>query len=157
MYRLKLLIVFLLVGFNSFSQNAIPKDSVVILTETQARAIATDLVKYDAAKQIIKLQEARIKNFEKKEIKFNDKLDIKDSIIYKQKSLKETFKKALEIKKPFEIHGYVGVQSTRFTIINPTLYTNIMFEFTKFNIGAQYFLQPNNPSGYSIILEYKLF
>lgn len=144
-------------GFNSFSQNAIPKDSVVILTETQARAIATDLVKYDAAKQIIKLQEARIKNFEKKEIKFNDKLDIKDSIIYKQKSLKETFKKALEIKKPFEIHGYVGVQSTRFTIINPTLYTNIMFEFTKFNIGAQYFLQPNNPSGYSIILEYKLF
>ena len=157
MYKLKLLIVFLLVGFKVSSQTVIQKDSVVVLTEAQARAAATDLVRYDFAKQVIKEQEVRIKNFQKKEIEFQNKLDIKDSIIFHQKSMIDIHKEIIKNKKPFEVHGYLGTQSTRFTLREPTLYTNIMFEFTKFNIGAQYFLQPNNPSGYSIILEYKLF
>ena len=156
MYRLKLLIVFLLVGFNSISQT-ITKDSVVVLTENQARAVVTDLVRYDFAKQVIKEQEARIKNFQKKEIEFQNKLDIKDSIILHQKSMIDIHKEIIKNKKPFEFHGYAGVQSTRFTLREPTLYTNLMLEFTRFNVGAQYFVQPNNPPGYSVILEYKLF
>ena len=157
MYRLKLLIVFLLVGFKSISQTVIPKDSVVVLTEKQSRAVVTDLVRYDFAKQIIKQQESRIKNFEKKEIEFKNQLDIKDSIIFYQKGMIDIHKEIIKNKKPFEVHGYLGVQSTQFTLREPTLYTNLMLEFTRFNIGAQYFVQPSNPPGYSVVLEYNLF
>jgi hypothetical protein len=145
------------VGFKSISQTVIPKDSVVVLTENQARAVATDLVRYDFAKQIIKQQEARIKNFEKKEIEFKNQLDIKDSIIFYQKGMIDIHKEIIKNKKPFEVHGYLGVQSTQFTLREPTLYTNLMLEFTRFNIGAQYFVQPSNPPGYSVVLEYNLF
>jgi hypothetical protein len=145
------------VGFKSISQTAIPKDSVVVLTEKQSRAVVTDLVRYDFAKQIIKEQEARIKNFQKKEIEFKNQLDIKDSIITYQKQIIDINKEIIKNKNPFEIHGYAGVQTTQFTLREPTLYTNLMLEFTRFNIGAQYFVQPNNPPGYSVVLEYKLF
>ncbi len=144
-------------GFKSISQTVIPKDSVVVLTENQARAVVTDLVRYDFAKQIIKEQEARIKNFEKKEIEFKNQLDIKDSIIFYQKGMIDIHKEIIKNKKPFEVHGYLGVQSTQFTLREPTLYTNLMLEFTRFNIGAQYFVQPSNPPGYSVVLEYNLF
>jgi hypothetical protein len=145
------------VGFKVSSQTVIQKDSVVVLTEAQARAVATDLVRYDFAKQVIKEQEVRIKNFQKKEIEFQNKLDIKDSIIFHQKSMIDIHKEIIKNKKPFEVHGYLGTQSTRFTLREPTLYTNLMLEFVRFNVGAQYFVQPNNPPGYSVILEYKLF
>lgn len=157
MYRLKLLIVFLLVGFKSISQTVIPKDSVVVLTENQARAVAKDLVHLDAAKEVIKEQESRIKNFQKKETEFKNQLAIKDSIIFYQKEMIDIHKEIIKSKKPFEVHGYVGVQSTQFTLVAPTLYTNLMLEFAKFNVGAQYFIQPNNPPGYSVVLEYNLF
>jgi hypothetical protein len=150
------LIVFLLVGFKSFSQT-VTKDSVVVLTEKQARAVAKDLVHLDAAKQIIQEQESRIKNFEKKEIEFKNQLNIKDSIITYQKEIIDINKEIIKNKKPFEVHGYLGVQTTQFTLREPTLYTNLMLEFTRFNIGAQYFVQPNNPPGYSVVLEYNLF
>lgn len=144
-------------GFKSISQTVIPKDSVVVLTEKQARAVATDLVRYDFARQIIKQQEARIKNFEKKEIEFKNQLDIKDSIIFYQKSMIDIHKEIIKNKKPFEVHGYAGIQTTQFTLREPMLYTNLMLEFAKFNVGAQYFVQPNNPPGYGIVLEYNLF
>jgi hypothetical protein len=144
------------VGFNSISQT-ITKDSVVVLTENQARAVVTDLVRYDFAKQIIKEQESRIKNFQKKETEFKNQLAIKDSIIFYQKGMIDIHKEIIKNKKPFEVHGYLGVQSTQFTLREPTLYTNLMLEFTRFNIGAQYFVQPNNPPGYSVVLEYNLF
>ena len=144
-------------GFKVISQTTIQKDSVVVLTEKQARAVVTNLVRYDYAKHIIKEQEARIKNFENKEIQFKNKLDIKDSIITYQKSLIDIQKEIIKKKKPFEIHGYAGVQSTKFTLNTPTIYTNLMLEFKKVNVGAQYFVQPNNSPGYSVMLEYKLF
>lgn len=150
------MIVFLLVGFKSFSQ-IVTKDSVVVLTEKQARSVAKDLVHLDAAKEIIKEQEARIKNFENKEVEFKNQLAIKDSIIFYQKEMIDIHKEIIKNKKPFEVHGYAGVQTTQFTLKEPTLYTNLMLEFAKFNVGAQYFVQPNNPPGYSIVLEYNLF
>lgn len=143
-------------GFKSFSQ-IVTKDSVVVLTEKQARSVAKDLVHLDAAKEIIKEQEARIKNFENKEVEFKNQLAIKDSIIFYQKEMIDIHKEIIKNKKPFEVHGYAGVQTTQFTLKEPTLYTNLMLEFAKFNVGAQYFVQPNNPPGYSIVLEYNLF
>ena len=151
------MIVLLLVSFKSISQIDTKKDSVVVLTEKQAKAVATDLVRYDFAKQIIKEQENRIKNFQKKEVEFNNKLNIKDSIIMYQKEIIDINKSIIKNKKPFEIHSFVGVRSSQFTLREPILYTSLMLEFFKFNVGAQYFLQPNNNPGYGVILEYKLF
>ena len=158
MYKLGLLIVCLLVGFRGTSQIDTQKnDSIVTLSETIARKVASDLVRYDFAKNIIKEQESRIKNYQNKEIEFKNKLDIKDSIIFHQKNIIGIQKEIVKTKKPLEIHGYIGVQSIQFRLIEPMVYANIMFEFRKFNIGAQYYVQPNNPNGYGIILEYNLF
>lgn len=152
------MIACLLVGFSSISQTVIQKnDSVVTLSETVSRKVVSDLVRYDFAKNILKEQEIRIKNYQNKEIQFKNQLDIKDSIIFYQKGMLDIQKEIIKSKKPLEIHGYIGAQSTQFTLISPTLYTNIMLEFAKFNIGAQYFIQANNPPGYGIILEYNLF
>ncbi len=152
------MIVCLLVGFSSISQTVIQKnDSVVTLSETVSRKVVSDLVRYDFAKNILKEQEIRIKNYQNKEIQFKNQLDIKDSIIFYQKGMIDIQKEIIKSKKPFELHGYVGVQSTQFTLREPMLYTNLMFEFTRFSLGAQYFVQPNNPSGYGVILEYNLF
>ena len=144
-------------GFKSISQTVIPKDSVVVLTEKQARAVATDLVHFDFARQIIKEQELRIKNFQKKETEFKNQLDIKDSIITYQKQIIDINKEVIKSKKPFEIHGYAGIQTIQLTLKQPIIYGNIMLEFTRFSIGAQYYVQPNNLPGYGIILEYNLF
>jgi len=146
------------VGFKVSSQIVTQKnDSIVTLSENVARKVATDLVRYDFAKNIIKEQEVRIKNYQNKELEFKNKLDIKDSIITYQKSIIDIHKDIIKSKKAFEIHGYAGVQSTQFTLREPTLYTNFMIEFTRFSVGAQYFVQPNNPPGYGVILEYNLF
>ena len=145
-------------GFKASSQIDTQKnDSIVTLSENVARKVATDLVRYDFAKNIIKEQEVRIKNYQNKEIEFKNKLDIKDSIIFYQKSIIDIHREIIKSKKPLEIHGYVGVQSIQFKLVEPILYTNLMFEFPKFSIGAQYYVQPNNPSGYGIVLEYNLF
>ena len=145
-------------GFKSTSQIVTQKnDSVVTLSEAISRKVVSDLVRYDFAKNILKEQEIRIKNFQKKEVEFKNQLDIKDSIITYQKEIIDIHKEIIKSKKPFEIHGYAGVQSTYFTFKEPTLYTNIMIEFIRFSVGAQYFVQPNNPPGYGIILEYNLF
>ncbi len=158
MYKLGLLIVCLLVGFKGTSQIDTKKnDSIVTLSETVSRKVVSDLVRYDFAKNVIKEQELRIKNYENKEIEFKNKLDIKDSIIFYRKSIIDIQKEIVNSKKSLEIHGYVGVQSIQFKLVEPILYTNLMFEFTRFSVGVQYYVQPNNPSGYGIILEYNLF
>lgn len=152
------MIVFLLVGFKGTSQIDTKKnDSIVTLSETVSRKVVSDLVRYDFAKNVLKEQEVRIKNYQNKEIQFKNQLDIKDSIITYQKQMIDIHKEIIKSKKPLEIHGYVGVQSIQFKLVEPILYTNLMFEFPKFSIGAQYYVQPNNPSGYGIVLEYNLF
>jgi hypothetical protein len=146
------------VGFKGTSQIDTKKnDSIVTLSETVSRKVVSDLVRYDFAKNVIKEQELRIKNYENKEIEFKNKLDIKDSIIFYRKSIIDIQKEIVNSKKSLEIHGYVGVQSIQFKLVEPILYTNLMFEFTRFSVGVQYYVQPNNPSGYGIILEYNLF
>ena len=158
MYKLGLLIVCLLVGFKGTSQIVTQKnDSIVTLSETVSRKVVSDLVRYDFAKNVLKEQEIRIKNYQTKEIQFKNQLDIKDSIIFYQKNIIGIHKEIIKSKKSLEIHGYVGVQSIQFKLVEPILYTNLMFEFTRFSVGVQYYVQPNNPSGYGIVLEYNLF
>ena len=159
MYKLKVLIVLIFLSFKSFSQNAtqVSKPKVVILTENQAREVAKDLVRYDSAMEVIIEQDLRIKTFQRKEIQFKNNIIVKDSIIFHQSTLIDVLKKIVNKKKSLEIHGYRGVNSIGITLNNPIIYTNLMFELSRINIGAQYYVQPQYHSGYGIILEYKLF
>jgi len=74
------------VGFKAISQNVTQsKDSVVILSERQARAVATDLVRYDFLKSVSKEQEKRIVNFEKTIIKLENTISIKTALYFIKK------------------------------------------------------------------------
>lgn len=156
MLKRKLLIAFLLVGFSSFSQTA-TKDSVVVLTEKQARAVATDLVRYDALKKIAALQDERINNFQQKEKLFGEQLSIKDTIIGKQSDIIDKQNKVISNAKKMHIHGYGGVQTDELTLTNPSLRANIMLEYRKFRTGVVYTIQQNIPANWGILIEYKLF
>jgi len=144
------------VGFSSFSQTA-TKDSVVVLTEKQARAVATDLVRYDALKKIAALQDERINNFQQKEKLFGEQLSIKDTIIGKQSDIIDNQNKVISNAKKMHIHGYGGVQTDELTLTNPSLRANIMLEYRKFRTGVVYTIQQSSPANWGILFEYKLF
>lgn len=156
MLKLKLLIVFLLVGFSSFSQIA-TKDSVVVLTEKQARAVATDLVKYDALKQVSKLQEYRIVNFQAKEKLFGEQIEIKDLIISKQTDIIDKQNKILSAPEKIKLHSYLGIQTKEITLEEPTLRGDLLLEYKKIRAGAIYTIQQNGPSNWGLLLQYKIF
>jgi hypothetical protein len=139
------------------SQNVIQNNTVVRLNEKQARAVATDLVRYDACKATSKLQDERIDNLLKQTFVYDNQLKVKDSIISTQKDFIKYQDEI--INKPFkpELHGYLGINTVSFTLANPFIYGTLLLEFEKFSIGWQYFVQPNNPSGHGFIVEYNLF
>lgn len=139
------------------SQNVTQNNTVVRLNEKQAKAVATDLVRYDASKAISKLQDQRISNLVEQTNMYNSQLVIKDSIILNQKKFIDYQDKI--INKPFkpELHGYLGVNTVGLTLTNPYLYGTLLLEFQKFSVGWQYFVQPNNPTGHGFIVEYNLF
>ena len=143
-------------GFSSFSQT-VTKDSVVVLTEKQARAVATDLVKYDALKQVSALQEQRIVNFQQKEKLFGEQLSIKDTIISKQTSIIDKQNAVISNTKKMHIHGYGGVQTNELTLTDPSLRGSIMVEYRKIRTGVIYTIQQNTPANWGILFEYKLF
>ena len=151
------MIAFLLVGFSSISQTAIQKDSVVVLTEKQARAVAKDLVEFDALKKITVLQDERINNFQQKEKLFGEQLSIKDTIIGKQSAIIDKQNKVISNAKKMHIHGYGGVQTDELTLTNPSLRANIMLEYRKFRTGVVYIIQQSSPANWGILFEYKLF
>lgn len=152
------MIPFLLVGFKAISQNVTQsKDSVVILSEKQARAAATDLVRYDYLKNISKEQEKRIVNFEKTVIKLENAISIKDSIIFYQKDYISAQNSILNIKPKPQFHGYFGVQSSGFTINTPLFSGRVLLECRKVNFGIQYIGIPTVNNQYGLLVEYKLF
>ena len=145
-------------GFKSISQIDTKKnDSIVTLSETVSRKVVSDLVRYDFAKNIIKQQESRIKNYQNKEIEFKNQLDIKDSIIFYQKGLIGVQKDIIKTKHPLEIHGYAGVQSIKLQQILPSLYGNIMFEYKNWSTGVNYTIQTHLSPTWGIVIEHKVF
>lgn len=145
-------------GFKAISQNVTQsKDSVVILSERQARAVATDLVRYDFLKNISKEQEKRIVNFEKTIIKLENTISIKDSIIFYQKDYIDAQNAVLNIKPKPQFHAYLGVQSSGFTVNTPLFSGRILLECRKMNFGVQYIGIPTLNNQYGLLVEYKLF
>jgi len=144
------------VGFSSFSQT-VTKDSVVVLTEKQARAIAKDLVSYDALKQIAALQSERINNFQQKEKLFGEQLSIKDTIIVKQMSIIDKQNAVLNNLHKIHIHGYAGIKTASFDFSQPSAHANVVLEYKKWIAGAIYTVKQNTPSTMGLLIEYKLF
>lgn len=152
------MIPFLLVGFKAISQNVIQsKDSVVILSERQARAVVTDLVKYDFLQNVAKEQEKRASNFKKTIVKLENIINIKDSIIFYQKDYISAQNEVLNIKPKPQFHGYLGVQSAGFTVNTPLLSGKVLLECKKINFGIQYIGAPTISNQYGLFVEYKLF
>lgn len=154
MYKLKWLTLFLLVSFSSFSQTDTP---VVILTENQAREVAKDLVRYDALKEIHVKTQVRLNLLLEKENLLQDRISKKDSIISTQQEYIDVQDKIINAKKPITFNGFVGVQTNQLSLTEPTLYIQTEVEISKFTVGARVFAQPNNPGGYSLIVQYKIF
>lgn len=145
-------------GFKAISQNVTQsKDSVVILSERQARAVATDLVRYDFLKNISKEQEKRIVNFERTIIKLENTISIKDSIIFYQKDYIDAQNAVLNIKPKPQFHAYLGVQSSGFTVNTPLFSGRVLLECRKMNFGVQYIGIPTLNNQYGLLVEYKLF
>ena len=155
MTQLRLLILCLLVSFKSISQTDTIKK--IVLNERVGREVVKDLVKGDVCRQLLTLKNENIKNLQEQNDELVEIIKIKDSILSKKDEIITVQDKAIGWWKKPQLHGYLGVQTVNATLVNPSLYGNLLLEFSKFNVGAQYFVQPNNPSGYGFIFEYKLF
>ncbi len=155
MTQLRLLILCLLVSFKAISQTDTIKK--IVLSEKVGREVVKDLVKGDVCRQLLTLKNENIKNLQEQNKELVEIIKIKDSILSKKNDIITVQDKAIGWWKKPQLHGYLGVQTINATLVNPSLYGNVLLEFPKFNVGAQYFVQPNNPSGYGFIVEYKLF
>jgi hypothetical protein len=143
------------VSFKSISQTDTIKK--IVLDERVGREVVKDLVKGDVCKQLLILKNENIKNLQEQNKELVEIIKIKDSILSKKDDIITVQDKAIGWWKKPQLHGYLGVQTINATLVNPSLYGNVLLEFPKFNVGAQYFVQPNNPSGYGFIVEYNLF
>lgn len=142
-------------SFKSISQTDTIKK--IVLDERVGREVVKDLVKGDVCRQLLTLKNENIKNLQEQNKELVEIIKIKDSILSKKDNIITVQDKAIGWWKKPQLHGYLGVQTINATLVNPSLYGNVLLEFPKFNVGAQYYVQPNNPSGYGFILEYKLF
>ena len=154
MYKLKWLIACILVSFSSFSQTDTP---VVVLTENQAREVAKDLVRHDALKEMYAKVQVRLNILLEKESLLEERISNKDDVISTQQEYIDVQDKIINAKKPITFNGFVGVQTNRLSLNDPTLYFQTAVDINKLTIGAQVFAQPNNPGGYSLIVQYKIF
>jgi hypothetical protein len=143
------------VSFKSISQTDTIKK--IVLDERVGREVVKDLVKGDVCRQLLTLKNENIKNLQEQNKELVEIIKIKDSILSKKDNIITVQDKAIGWWKKPQLHGYLGVQTINATLVNPSLYGNVLLEFPKFNVGAQYYVQPNNPSGYGFIVEYKLF
>lgn len=142
-------------SFKSISQTDTIKK--IVLDERVGREVVKDLVKGDVCRQLLTLKNENIKNLEEQNAELAKIIKIKDSILSKKDDIITVQDKAIGWWKKPELHSYLGVQTVNATLVNPYVYGSLLLEFPKFNIGGQYILQPNNPSGYGFIFEYKLF
>jgi hypothetical protein len=143
------------VNFKGISQTDTIKK--IVLDERVGREVVKDLVKGDVCRQLLSLKSENIKNLEEQNAELVEIIKIKDSILSKKNDIITIQDKAIGWWKKPELHGYLRVQTINISLVDPYLFGIVMLEFPKIKIGGQYFVQPNNPTGYGLILEYKLF
>jgi hypothetical protein len=143
------------VSFKGISQTDTIKK--IVLDEKVAREVVKDLVKGDICKQLLSVKDERISNLKNQISELRSLISIKDSIIVNKDKIIKVQDKVIGWWKKPELHGYMGMQSIQFTTTNPIIYGKVLLELPKIKVGVQGFVQPNNPAGYSVIVEYKLF
>lgn len=145
-------------SYKSFSQiDTQKKDSVVVLSEREARLIAIDLVKYDSCKEIVKEQDSRVANFKKIVSNLENQIVTSGKIILEQKDYIKVQDELLNKPKKIEFHGYTGVRSNELTISSITVYGNLLIEYNKWATGVNYNIRSEEKASWGIILQYKLF
>lgn len=127
------------------------------MNEKIAREVVKDLVKGDICKKLLTLKDEEIKNLKEQNDELVSIIKIKDSIDNKKDQIITIQDKAIGWWKKPKIHGYLGVETLRFDMVDPYIYGRVLIEYAKLKVGGQYFVQPNKPSGYGIVLEYKIF
>jgi hypothetical protein len=143
------------VSYNSFSQNDTVKK--IVLNERVTRQVVKDLVRGDICEKQLLLKDEEIKNLQEQNDELVSIIKIKDSISEKKDQIIKIQDKAIGWWKKPELHGYLGAQTIRFDIVDPCVYGRVLIEYSKLKLGAQYFIQPNKPSGYGIVVEYNIF
>ena len=129
----------------------------IVLDEKVAREVVKDLVRGDICRQRLFVKDERISTLKNQISELRSLISIKDSIILKKDKTIKVQDKAIGWWKKPELHGYMGMQSIQFTTTNPIIYGRVFLEYPKVKVGLQGFVQPNNPAGYNVIVEYKLF
>jgi hypothetical protein len=127
------------------------------LNEKVAREVVKDLVQGDICKKLLIERDEEIKNLQEQNDELLEIIKIKDSKFDKKDQIITIQDKAIGWWKKPQIHGYLGVQTIRFDIVDPCVYGRVLIEYSKLKLGGQYFVQPNKPSGYGVVLEYKIF
>jgi hypothetical protein len=92
-----------------------------------------------------------------KEQLFKNRLSSKDSIISLKQQQIDLQQDVIDANNKLKINGFVGVQTFQVSFLEPTLYFQTEVTIKKITVGARVFVQPNNPGGYGIIAEYKIF
>jgi hypothetical protein len=146
------------VSYSSFSQiDTQKKDSLVILSERQAKLVAIDLVKYDSCKELLKEQDSRIANFKSIVTNLEGQLSIKNEVLLEKDLYIEAQDKLLNKPKKIELHGYAGIRSNGLSILNPSIYGNLLLEYSKWSTGLNYSVSSQEKAIWGIVVQYKLF
>lgn len=145
-------------GFKSFSQiDTQKKDSIVVLSEREARLTAIDLVKYDSCKELVKEKDNRIVNLQKVVTNLENQVSINNDIISSQKDYIQVQNEILKKPKKIEFHGYAGVRSNELSTSSITLYGNLLVEHSKWATGLNYNIRSEEKASWGIIIQYKIF
>jgi hypothetical protein len=146
------------VGFKSFSQiDTQKKDSIVVLSEREARLTAIDLVKYDSCKELVKEKDNRIVNLQKVVTNLENQVSINNDIISGQKDYIQVQNEILKKPKKIEFHGYAGVRSNELSTSSITAYGNLLIEHSKWATGLNYNIRSEEKASWGIIVQYKIF
>jgi hypothetical protein len=143
------------VSFKSISQTDTIKK--IVLDERVGREVVKDLVRGDVCRQLLSLAQEKNDVLKKQNTELYSIIAIKDSIIDKKDKIIEIQDKAIGWWKKPELHSSLGLQTTGFSTVNPCFYGTLVLSMNKISVGGIYYVQPNNPSAYGIIVEYNLF
>jgi len=150
------LIVCLLVAFNSISQTVI-RDSVVVLSETTAREVVKDLVRFDVCRQISKEQNNVIELQKTKLTAFKSIIEELEYQKEQSNLLVENQRKIINKLQGPKLHLYVGIRNDNLNLTTNSIYSNLLFCTRKIDVGCHATLQVNGLVNYGIVAQYKVF
>ncbi len=122
----------------------------MILSDSTAREVVKDLIRYDSCKEQLKLTNSQLDNF-KSIIKEKDSIiKEKDSYIDKQEAF-------IGRSKKLRLHLYLGGATGRLYYLNSFIYTNVTLEYNKIVFGLNSQFAFDSKQYNNVFLQYKIF